>query len=126
MKIYTSNPVVEVSSCLEHKGLVNAYVSTFLLTLTNPATILFFMAAFKALGTGSVDGDGIKGIIMVIGVFIGSSLWWLLLSAGFGQLKDKLMACKLSLFNHAVGAIIFSIGIYAMRISLFDTTQYMA
>ena len=55
--------------------------STFLLTLSNPTTILSFMAVFGALAGRAFrrpavgDGDG---------VLIGSALWWLILAAGVG------------------------------------------
>ena len=47
-------------------GLAGAYGSTFLLTLTNPVTILSFAAAFASLGTGSNSGDYGSDALLVL------------------------------------------------------------
>jgi len=60
--------------------------STLLLTLANPATIFSFIAIFGALaGSGAAASPA----AMVAGVFIGSALWWLLLSSGVGRLRGR-------------------------------------
>ena len=56
----------------------SCFVGTFFLTLSNPATILSFVAVFGAL-SGNVIGS-ISPLPMVLGVLCGSSLWWLTLS----------------------------------------------
>ncbi|HWQ19014.1 MAG TPA: LysE family transporter [Methanotrichaceae archaeon] len=117
VKIFTSNPV-DASCKEERRSLLSAYGSTFILTLANPATILFFMAIFAGLGITGAGGDAFKGTIMVAGVFMGSAMWWLVLSLSFGQIKERLVAGKLFLFNRAAGILIFGIGLYAMLIPL--------
>jgi threonine/homoserine/homoserine lactone efflux protein len=57
-------------------GLVGAYASTFFLTLTNPMTILSFSAIIAGLGLASAGRNFISAGALVLGVFIGSSLWW--------------------------------------------------
>lgn len=62
------------------------FVTTFVLTLSNPATILSFIAVFGALaGRSTVDAPG----TMVLGVLVGSALWWLLLSAAVGRMRER-------------------------------------
>jgi threonine/homoserine/homoserine lactone efflux protein len=62
------------------------FSSTFLLTLSNPTTIFSFIAIFGALaGSARVAAPW----VMVSGVFIGSALWWLLLSSGVGRLRGR-------------------------------------
>ena len=53
--------------------LVKVTATTFLLTLSNPATILSFAAIFAGLGLAS-DGSG--ALVTTAGVFIGSLAWW--------------------------------------------------
>lgn len=55
-----------------------AYGSALLLTLSNPLTILSFLAIFAGLGLGETAGVGAP-LSLVLGIFIGSCLWWLLL-----------------------------------------------
>jgi threonine/homoserine/homoserine lactone efflux protein len=67
------------------RHLAGAFGGTLLLTLSNPATILSFVAIFAALGAGGAARPG----LMVIGVLIGSALWWLLLCALVSALRTR-------------------------------------
>ena len=95
-------------------GLVKDFISTFLITLTNPATILAFMgvfAAFGALGANSLEQSG----IVIGGVFIGSALWWLVLSSSAAAVRAHFTPHWLIRLNHVSGIllIVFGIGILA-------------
>ncbi|HLF02759.1 MAG TPA: LysE family transporter [Anaerolineales bacterium] len=93
--------------------LLSAYLSTLGLTLTNPATILSFVAVFAGLGVGiAVDYSG--AAILVTGVFIGSALWWLTLSFGVGLLRGKFDAGAMRWVNRVSGTIITGFGIVAL------------
>ncbi|MBE7420025.1 MAG: LysE family transporter [Ideonella sp.] len=66
--------------------LARAFVGTFVLTLSNPATILSFVAVFGALaGRLAVSSPW----TMIAGVALGSALWWLLLSTAVGLLRER-------------------------------------
>lgn len=65
------------------------YLSTLLLTLGNPLTILSFIAVFASLAGGS-QPSLTAGLQMVAGVFAGSALWWWLLAFGGGRLLMRL------------------------------------
>ncbi|WP_077035832.1 LysE family translocator [Pelomonas sp. KK5] len=67
-------------------GLPGMFAGTLLLTLSNPATIFSFMAVFGAL---AVRGAQVPPWLLVLGVFAGSALWWLLLSAVVGRLGAR-------------------------------------
>ena len=91
-----------------------AFISTLLLTLTNPATILSFMAVFAGLGLGTKGGDyGAAGIV-VAGVFVGSALWWLLLSGGVSLVRHKLKPGTMKWIDYGSGAFLTAFGIYAL------------
>ena len=51
------------SAAAEGQGLGGAYFSTLLLTLTNPITILSFVAVFAGLGVGGGNGYGAAAAI---------------------------------------------------------------
>jgi len=89
-----------------NKGLAADYTSTFLLTLTNPMTILSFIAVFAGLGLGSAGGDYALAALFVVGVFAGSTLWWLILSGTVGALRSRLNAGRLRLVNVLSGVVI--------------------
>lgn len=62
------------------RGLVEAWLTTALLTLANPATLLSFAAVFAGAGLGQQAYGLGEATIMVAGVFLGSAAWWLVLS----------------------------------------------
>ncbi len=103
------------------KNLTASYVSTFLLTLTNPMTILSFAAVFAGLGIGGAS-NSFEAVSMVLGVFIGSASWWLILSTGVGMLRNKLDPGKILWVNRASGLIITIFGLLSLQASLTNFT----
>src|SRR5262245_3638107 len=66
--------------------LLRCFAGTFVLTLSNPATILSFIAVFGVMaGRAKVTSPA----VMIAGVLIGSALWWLFLSAAVGRLRER-------------------------------------
>lgn len=97
-----------------------AYVSTYLLTLTNPLTILSFAAIFAGLGVGS-SGNGanegksyLAAVLVVLGVFLGSACWWVILAGGISVLRGRFTARALRWINRISGMIILIFGIIAL------------
>jgi threonine/homoserine/homoserine lactone efflux protein len=102
-----------IISGTSYGGLARAYSSTFLLTITNPLTILSFAAIFAGLGL--VESAGyVLATVLVLGVFSGSALWWLLLSGGVSLFSSRLGLGTLRWVNRASGTIIFSFGVAAL------------
>jgi threonine/homoserine/homoserine lactone efflux protein len=95
-------------------GLLAAYGSTFFLTLTNPVTILAFAAIFAGLGITSRAGDYLSAGILVSGVFLGSALWWFILSAGVGLVRRKFDLQVLRWVNRISGLIIIGFGVISI------------
>jgi len=102
-------------ACTEKgKGLVGAYGSTFLLTLTNPLTILSFAAVFAGLGVGSAYADYGSAALLVFSVFAGSALWWTLLSGAVGLARKKVTVNVMTWINRFSGAVILAFGVFAL------------
>ncbi len=95
-------------------GLWAAYLSTLFLTLTNPMTILSFAAIFAGLGLGAAAGDYYQAAELVLGVFCGSALWWLLLSGGVSLLRARFDPHALRWVNRISGGIILAFGAAAL------------
>ncbi len=113
VKTVLSQPAKQAASA-KGSGLAGAYGSTFLLTLTNPMTILSFAAVFAGLGLVSAEGSYASAGILVLGVFAGSALWWLMLSGGVSLLRSKFDARKLEWVNRISGVIIAGFGVVAL------------
>lgn len=89
-----------------------AYVSTFLLTLANPLTILSFAAAFAGMGAGVVGYGG--AVTMLVGVFVGSALWWLMLTTVAGTARGRLSPPFFVAVNRVSGAVLVGFGVYTL------------
>lgn len=114
IKTFLSKPSEDVTS-VQRTHHAGAYVSTFLLTLTNPLTILSFAAVFAGLGvTEGTNGNYINAAILVLGVFIGSILWWLILTGFVGLFHSKFSPDRLKWVNRISGTIITLFGLIAL------------
>ncbi len=94
-------------------GLLSNYASTFFLTITNPMTIIAFAAVFAGLGLGETRGNYVSAGLLVWGVFLGSTLWWLALSAGVAIFRSRFTDKGLQWVNRIAGAIITTFGLAA-------------
>ena len=95
---------------------LRAFASTGLLTLTNPLTILSFAAVFAGIAgpvlqsSRAISGTG----ELVAGVFLGSTLWWLLLSSAAAHMGSRLSTRALGWVNRACGLVLTGFGLYAL------------
>jgi threonine/homoserine/homoserine lactone efflux protein len=96
------------------KGLAGNFFSTFLLTLSNPMTILSFTAIFAGLGLTNTNNNYISAALLVLGVFCGSALWWLFLSQAAGFFRNQITPGWMRWINRISGMVIFGFGIAAL------------
>lgn len=94
-------------------GMLRSYLSTFILTLTNPLTIFAFLGVFAVLGLGD-SLSFLSASILVAGVFVGSCLWFLLLSFGAVLFRKKINPAGLRWVNKIAGILIFISGVAAI------------
>jgi threonine/homoserine/homoserine lactone efflux protein len=71
----------------------HAFGGTFVLTLSNPATILSFIAVFSSLAAGMTTT--VSPAWMIAGVFLGSAAWWFMLVGMVGRLRERLKGAHL-------------------------------
>jgi threonine/homoserine/homoserine lactone efflux protein len=96
-------------------GLPGAYASTFFLTLTNPTTILSFAAIFAGLGVaGDASGSALSAMLLVLGVFLGSAAWWVVLSGATSLFRTRLSVRGLRWVNRISGTVIAAFGVLAV------------
>lgn len=93
--------------------LVGTVATTFLLTITNPMTILSFAAIFAGLGLADAPGTA-NAFIVVAGVFVGSLLWWFTLSGGVALLRQRLTQGFARWVSTLSGLILIAFGLYAL------------
>ncbi len=97
------------------------YSSTFFLTACNPITIIVFTALFVSSIFGFSNGCHYSATILVIGVFLGSSLWWFILSFGTGVLKSRTRNISIEVINKISGVIIIFFAIIVFGGALMNS-----
>lgn len=117
IKIFLSSSFKKSESTyIKEKSISHACLTTFILTLTNPMTILSFIAVFAGLGLGAQQTNYTQATILVLGIILGSSLWWLLLSGGVAiVLHHRLTDKSLQKINWMSGIIMLIFGILVIK-----------
>jgi len=72
------------------------------------------VAIFAGLGLGAGAGGYGAAALMVSGVFLGSAIWWLLLSVGVGFFRSALTRQGLRRVNRLASVIITAFGVVAL------------
>ncbi len=93
------------------EGLIAGYASAFALTITNPITILAFVAIFAAIGFNGREANLGRAVILVIGVWLGSLLWWAGLAVGAGMVRLSFDRDHLVWINRGSGGILVLCGV---------------
>ncbi len=117
MRPLATLPAPARNSSLLPPGAHAAFMSTFLMTLANPVTLLGFAAVFAGLGiapVGMISGADSAAAALVVGVFLGSALWWLALSSLVGRLRPYIGAHALTVINRVSGTVLTAFGLYAI------------
>jgi threonine/homoserine/homoserine lactone efflux protein len=97
-------------------GLPGAYLSILGLTLANPMTILSFGALFAGLGvTSGTSGDA---ALLVLGVLLGSTTWWIVLTAAVGSVRSRVTPAWIHRINLVSGVVIGAFAIVAIASAL--------
>ncbi len=99
---------------VSHRSFLSDFVSTFFLTISNPLTLLSFVAVFAGLGLVNVSEKYIDAATLVTGIFLGASFWWLILSEGVTFFRKKVSAKTMSWINRIAGMIIVTFGLAAL------------
>ncbi len=114
VRAFRSRVSLELASN-ERPGFVRAAFSSFLVTLSNPVTLLAFGAVFGAVGIVDPDLGRLDATLLVWGVFAGSMLWWILLTAVVGSVRARTSSQLLDRMAQGSGLLIaiFGLGVLA-------------
>lgn len=108
---YRSAPQSQIADNKTSKTLFGLFAGIFLLTLTNPVTIFTYIATFSALGIAVLVTSLAKAAFAAFGVFLGSLLWWLILTSVVSVLRNKITTKSIGYINKIAGVLIILIGI---------------
>ncbi len=84
---------------------------TFSLSVTNPGLVLGYLAIFSSLSVHlALGASPYRPALVVLGIALGSALWWLLLSFIIGRVKSRLGPSTLDLINRWSGILVAAFG----------------
>ena len=86
------------------------------MTLTNPTTVLSFLALLAALGMGDPRRWWLT-VFLIGGIFCGSMAWWIVLSSIVNHFRDRFSDRNLLLMNRFAGLVIGGFGVAAFVLS---------
>jgi threonine/homoserine/homoserine lactone efflux protein len=90
---------------------VRMMLSTFALTIANPATLFGFTALFA--GFGSLAGEDttfLNASVTVLGVIAGSTSWWFMLTTFVGIFHGHINPGVMRTINHVFGVLVSASG----------------
>lgn len=84
------------------------------MTLTNPATLFFFLGSFGAIGFEAIGHGSPVHLwnsgLVVAGAFLGSMLWWLAISSATRALRHRITDRHLAWLNRVTAACLAVFG----------------
>jgi len=107
------SPVEARSETASSQSLGRIVGSMFLLTLSNPTTILSFAAIFGGLGL-SLGSSTADSALLVASVFTGSMLWWLFLCGVLSRIRHRLTPTWITRVDLAAGVIILVMALISL------------
>ena len=105
IKIFFAKPPLKESDEKKHNHYGD-YFSIFLLTIVNPQTIFTFLVLFTTVGLGSGHFSYLSTVLMIVGVSLGTTAWWLILSTIVYLFRNKFSPFWMSVVNKLSAIII--------------------
>lgn len=90
----------------------SSFITTFLLTIASPMTILAFTALFASIDITPTTLS--QGWWFIVGVFLGSTLWWCMLCGVVSMVRERISQHSFSIINTISGLTICLFGVYAL------------
>ncbi len=112
---FRSNPTKNMKERAKNgKGTLwyNAFTS-FLVTLSNPAIILLFVAAF-AMFAFVVPEHPLEVCMGYLGIVVGALLWWFLLTFTIDKLRDRFSNHTIVIINRVMGILVVLVSLYIL------------
>ena len=106
--------VSHVSAPPSVRGAAGDAISCFMLTITNPITILTFSPVFLAVGAVVAKDDQPAAWTLILGVLVGSCLWWVVLCLLASLFRKKLNSARMVLIHRVSAGLILFFGVIVL------------
>jgi threonine/homoserine/homoserine lactone efflux protein len=98
------------------------YVTAMLLNLTNPTTVLSFLAVLAGLGMRH-RREWWLTLLVVAGIFLGAMLWWTALALLANRFRESFNTRAMLWMNRIAGLAIGGFGVATMAMGVFSTAK---
>jgi threonine/homoserine/homoserine lactone efflux protein len=98
----------------QNYSLIHTFFATFGVTLANPLILFVFAAVFAAVGLDNFSQDYQRVIFLILGIFSGSLLWWMLLCSTITILHGGKALTSMRWANKVSGLMIIGFGLYTL------------
>ena len=114
--IHTWRRSAEALEPEEHKGpgALRDFLSTFAITITNPGTMMGVAGVFVGLGAAAQPVGLAQSWQLVAGVFVGSALWWAVLTEMTILVRARFTPERMRTFNRVSGTFLMLLGVGAL------------
>lgn len=109
IRVFRSVPAA-VSPVPDSESYIRDYLSLFAIAAANPLTIIFFITILPGFGVVAQGTTLIAAVPFVAGIFIGSTVWWIILCGSLGSVRSRLGTGNLRQINRVSGILIASFG----------------
>jgi threonine/homoserine/homoserine lactone efflux protein len=114
-RIFYANPAVEIRNQRNKRNKpLEDFLSSFIVTLSNPAVFFVFIAMFAGFNLVDEKTDYFSALLLIGGIFGGALGWWYLLSSTITRHRSKIRLKNIWWLNKIMGAIIFACGLLAL------------
>ncbi len=102
--IFRSNPTKQIQQ-YKRRGSshLQDFLTTFLITLSNPLSIFVFIAIFTSYSIILHFSHPLEALLTIGGIFIGSSLWWITITGFANLFRHKFTINTLYWANRVIG-----------------------
>ena len=120
-KIFNTNPIKQIRKHRRKKNkLIEDYLSVFFLTLSNPLAVFLFIAAFAGIGMVTSNDSSLKSSLIILGVFLGATLWWSTLTFFIDFFRKHFRLKQLWWINKIAGVLVILFGVTAILSVFFN------
>lgn len=110
LKISISLPA-EVCANTGKESYLKDYFSMLAIAIANPLTIIFFATILPGFGFVIPVTSPVSTLVFVLGVFCGSTVWWIILCGSLGSFRSCISTNQLRLINRISGIAIACFGV---------------
>ncbi len=120
-KIFNTNPIKQIRKHRRKKNkLIEDYFSVLFLTLSNPLAVFLFIAAFAGIGMVTSNDSSLKSSLIILGVFLGATLWWSTLTFFIDFFRKHFRLKQLWWINKIAGVLVILFGVTAILSVFFN------